>query len=67
VLYKQHIDYIQIYPSFISIVLTLKEIILKCLLKCESCTHHCEIIYIRDYILYIYILYISAVKSINRI
>ncbi len=48
-LYKLHIDYSKIYPSFISIVLSLEKDILNVLLKCEGCTHFCEILYVFFY------------------
>jgi len=52
-LYKQHTDYSKIYQSLIYIVLSLGKYcyifysivsLLKRLLKCEGCTHFCEIL-----------------------
>ncbi len=55
-LYKLHIDYSKIYPSFIWAVLSLEKLYTNVLLKCERCTHfvrYCVYIYIYIYI-YIY-------------
>lgn len=55
-LYKQHIDYSQIYPNSISEILSLEDLI-KWLLKCEGCTHVCEVLYVlvRERPIYVHI------------
>jgi len=64
-LYKHHNDYSKLYPSFISIVLSLEKI-LKCLLKCERCTVFFTLIYIFYFFSFYFISITKIVNSFNN-